>query len=266
MRTVIVIPARLAALRLPNKPLAALGGLPLVVRVARQAERVVPGVDAVVIATGDGSIADAARAHGVEVVLTSGAHASGTDRVAEAAAGLDAEVIVNLQGDEPFVDPRDLRRVIDLLAEDPGADIATLERPIADDREWRDPDVVKVVSAGGRALYFTRAPIPHDRSGAGDVGPCRAHVGVYAYRAAALARVAQAPVDPLEAREGLEQLRALALGMRIAVAPAGGEQSRAIDNEADLAWARERVERLGEDAFPSPARNIAEPRVRRVAP
>lgn len=251
-RTVIVIPARLAALRLPNKPLAVLGGLPLVVRVAQQAQKC-PDTDAVLVAADDPLIIDAVTSHGIDAVLTDPTHTTGTDRVAEVARDLAVEIVINLQADEPFIDPRDLRALIDELATGPG-EIATLRRPIADSQELRDPNVVKVVCDDrGRALDFSRAPIPFDAldHGNGDgAGVAFAHLGVYAYRKQALIRVAAAPVHPREVSERLEQLRALALGIDIRVCVAQ-TATRGIDTHEDLEWAQERVSRLGESAFPN---------------
>lgn len=248
MRSVIVIPARLAASRLPNKPLAVLGGLPLVVRVAQQANKcAVAG--SVIVATDAQRVADVAQAHGIEAVLTRPEHPSGTDRVAEVVAGSDAEIIVNLQADEPFIDPRDLDTVITTL-EQTDADIVTLDAPIEDGATLADPNVVKVVKDDhDRALYFSRAPIPFDRDGDKGVTGARMHIGVYGYRRAALERMCAAPVHPLEARERLEQLRAMALGLTIIVKEALGT-ARGIDTVADYEWATQRVARMGEAAFP----------------
>lgn len=194
-RTAIVIPARLASTRLPHKLLAPLGGVPLVVRTMRQALKT-RGVDKVIVATDDARIAEAVTSHGGQVVMTRSNHPSGTDRVAEAAATLEAEWVVNVQGDEPFVDPHDVETVFAGLRER-GSDMATLKAPLTAVNEWQSPNVVKVVTRNDdTALYFSRAPIPHDRSGAGALLHCFRHVGVYGYRAAALARLAQTPPHP----------------------------------------------------------------------
>ena len=248
MRTVIVIPARLAATRLPGKPLLAIGDKPLVVRTAEQAKRC-RGVDAIVIATDSTEIADAARSHSIEVVRTRADHPSGTDRVAEAAQALDASWIVNLQGDEPFVDPFDLEAVVEGL-KGHTSELATLALPIESRTDFESPHVVKVVCRDdGHALYFSRAAIPHAREPSGSLAGLRRHVGVYGYRRDALLALSAAPAHPLERLEGLEQLRALALGMRILVLDAR-TPTRGIDTPDDLAWARARYETLGEAAFP----------------
>ena len=203
MRSVIVIPARLLAVRLPRKPLATLGGLPLVVRVAQQARKS-KLADAVMVATDDREIADAVTGHGFTAVMTRPDHPSGTDRVAEVVAGTDAEFIVNLQGDEPFVDPSDLDTVIQTLID--GAEVVTLQQPITDVDEFTNPNVVKVVSDDrGRALYFSRASIPHHSNGSHAQPGAFRHLGIYGYRRAALQRWVEAPIHPLEAREKLEK-------------------------------------------------------------
>ena len=253
LRTVVIIPARLQSRRLPNKPLADLGGLPMVVRVARQAQRA-PNLAAIYVATGDAAIAAAARRHGLAVLATPGDHPSGSDRVAAAMAQLPAAVdaIINLQGDEPFVDPRDLEALARALEADDW-DMVTLCRPLPEADAWRDPNVVKVTRRNdGGALLFSRAPIPHPRDGLADdrhapPGALR-HLGVYAWRRRALAEQCRHPPHPLELCEGLEQLRALACGYRIRVIDAVSE-SRGIDTPADLAWARARIETLGPHAF-----------------
>lgn len=246
MRTVIVIPARLAAQRLPHKPLAALGGLPLVVRVAQQAKKA--DVGPVIVATDSPQIVKAVEAHGHEARLTSPQHPSGTDRVAEVAAQLSAEVVINLQGDEPFIDPRDLVAVAEML-EDPELHMATLRVPLRSVDQLHDPNVVKVITNNRQhALYFSRAPIPYPRTNQGSVEGCFAHLGVYGYRREALLELASAPVHPLEEREKLEQLRALARGYRIGVQTAH-TAARGIDTLADLERARAYVQALGEAAF-----------------
>ncbi|MEE8409441.1 MAG: 3-deoxy-manno-octulosonate cytidylyltransferase [Myxococcota bacterium] len=248
VRTAIVIPSRRAATRLPNKPLVDLGGLPLIARVERQARKC-GSADIVVVATDDEEIAAAVAQHGGRAIMTRLDHVSGTDRVAEAAAGLDAELIVNVQGDEPFLDPRDVDTVIEALKGD-DTDMATLSVPIADADELRDPNVVKlVIRDDGRALYFSRAPIPFSRDGKFNRAVAFRHLGVYGYRKEALEHMTHAPAHPLEMCEGLEQLRALALGMTIAVRP-GRTTGRGIDTQEDLDWARARVSELGESAFP----------------
>ncbi len=221
MKTAIVIPARYASQRLPAKPLLRQTGKYLIQHVyeracaARRAAHVV-------VATDDPRILAAVEGFGGRAVLTRRDHASGTDRVAEVARGLDADVVVNLQGDEPLVDPAALDLLPELLGRDPGADMATLATPIASADAWHDPNCVKVVcDAAGRALYFSRSPIPHVRDGRPDFAarPARflQHLGLYAYRRDFLLRLAQLSPHPLEVCERLEQLRVLAAGRSIHV-------------------------------------------------
>jgi len=175
--------------------------------------------------------------------MTSTAHPSGTDRLAEAVRGTDASLVVNVQGDEPLLDPAGIDAAVGALEEDPDLPIATLSLPLRDLEEMLDPSVVKVVTdAGGHALYFSRSPIPHVRAAdpreaaamAVARGLARKHVGLYAYRRAALERFASLPPSPLEEAEGLEQLRALHHGMRIRVVALAGESPPAVDTEEDL--------------------------------
>ncbi len=215
-----VIPARFASERLPGKPLLAETGKPLIRHVWERVSAA-DRLDDVVVATDDARIRDAVEAFGGRCVMTRDDHPTGTDRVAEVAAGLDADVIINVQGDEPEVDPDDLSRLVERL-ETSGDDLATLARPLGADEAsvHRDPHAVKVVfTSGGRALYFSRAPIPHDRDAAPDAPPADAwlHVGVYAFRREALLRFAAASPTALERRERLEQLRAYELDMTIGV-------------------------------------------------
>jgi len=241
MAILAVIPARMAATRLPGKPLRPVGGEPLVIRVW---QRVIAlgFADACVIATESEAVADVARDAGAAVALTSDAHPSGTDRVAEVAAQpayRGFQTIVNVQGDEPFVGLDALRGAADLVAGGKfplGTAAAALSR-----EALNRPDVVKVVCGDdGRALYFSRAPIPFLRDPA-DAGErdatVRQHVGVYAYSRAALAAWVALPVHPLERIERLEQLRPLAAGMRMGVAQMTGEVHRGIDTEEDLTLA-----------------------------
>ncbi len=241
MTILAVIPARMAATRLPGKPLRSLGGEPLVIRVW---QRVVGlGIaDACVIATESEAVADAARGAGASVAMTSERHPSGTDRVAEVAAQPEYrgfQTIVNVQGDEPFVGFDALRGATDLVA---GGQfpLGTAGAPLSADSLNRS-DVVKVVCADdGRALYFSRAPIPYlrDASDAAERdATVRQHVGVYAYSRAALAAWVALPIHPLERIERLEQLRPLAAGMRMGVAHTTADVHRGIDTEEDLALA-----------------------------
>jgi len=221
MKTAIVIPARYASQRLPGKPLLRQTGKYLVQHVYERA-CTSRRAGAVIVATDDSRIVAAVEGFGGRVVLTRRDHPSGTDRVAEVAQQLDADVIVNLQGDEPLVDPAALDLLADLLGRDPGADMATLAVPIASAEQWHDPNCVKVVcDAAGRALYFSRSPIPYVRDGQPDFAarPARflQHLGLYAYRRAFLLQLARLPQHPLEETGKLEQLRVLALGQRIDV-------------------------------------------------
>ena len=235
---VVIIPTRLAATRLPDKPLADIHGEPMIVhcwRRAREAE-----VGPVVVACADRAIAEAVARAGGEAVMTDPAHATGSDRIFEALQARDPEgrfdAVINLQGDLPTIEAQAIRAVLAALAE-PAVDIATLAAPITDPAERDDLNVVKAVialapGAGiGRALYFSRAAVP-----AGD-GPLYHHIGLYAYRRSALARFVALPPGGLEQRERLEQLRALEAGMRVDVAlvdtvPLG------VDTPADLERAR----------------------------
>lgn len=245
----VAIPARHASTRLPGKPLALIAGTPMILHVHRLAMR--SGAQEVVIATDDERIRAACRAAGADVEMTATHHASGTDRIAEVAARrgwADDSIVVNLQGDEPLMPPALIGQAASLLASHPAAAIATLATPIETLADYLDPNVVKVVArADGQALYFSRAPIPWDRDGA-TAGlasqsrhrGARRHLGIYAYRAGALRRLAAMPAAPLEERERLEQLRALHAGMAIVVADAVEPPGPGVDTAEDLA----RVERL----------------------
>jgi len=229
-----LIPARYASTRFPGKPLANLAGKPMVVRVCERARE--SGAFPVCVATDDERIAAAVRAHGFEARMTRVGHGSGTERIAEAAAalGLDAEaIVVNVQGDEPLIAPPLIARVASALASRAGASVATACHPIHDAREFANPNVVKVVlDARGDALYFSRAGIPFPRDGGAPRG--YRHVGIYADRAAFLARFAGLPPSPLEAIEQLEQLRVLWHGERIATVVEDGEIPPGVDTPADL--------------------------------
>ena len=227
--TLAVIPARLGSTRLPRKPLHIIAGRPLVEWVWR---RVVdaPLFDRVVIATDSEEVAETAGAIGAEVVFTSPAHPSGTDRVAEVARSdpyRDYPYIVNVQGDEPFVDVEHLTEALGLVREGPW-DVGTVAAPIEMLPEWRSTSVVKVVRGDdGAALYFSRAAIPHPRDAEPaairlSIGPYLRHLGIYAYRAEALQRWVALPEGELERIERLEQLRPLAAGIRIGVAVVRG--------------------------------------------
>ncbi|MFL9825476.1 3-deoxy-manno-octulosonate cytidylyltransferase [Rhodoplanes sp. SY1] len=235
--TVVLIPARLAATRLPNKPLADIGGVPMIVQVMRRS--VEADVGPVVVATDSEAIHAAVAAAGGRAVLTRADHPSGSDRIFEALQTIDPEgrfeTVVNVQGDLPTLAPGDVATAVVPL-EDPSVDIATLAAEIVRDEERTNPNVVKVVGSPVadrrlRALYFTRATAPW-----GD-GPLYHHIGLYAYRRAALARFVALPPSPLETRERLEQLRALEAGLRIDVAVVASVPL-GVDTPADLDAAR----------------------------
>ena len=239
----VLIPARLASTRLPCKPLADIGGLPMVVRVAQRAAEA--GADQVVVAGDDERIVQACGAHGVRALLTRSDHASGSDRLAEActALGLDgAQVVVNVQGDEPLIDPALIRRCAELLQQREDCVMSTAAHPIDNLRDYLDPNIVKVVlDERGLALYFSRSPIPWLRDG-GSAGqpalpqdpPALRHVGLYAYRAAFLRGFPTMPPTALERTEALEQLRALWHGHRIAVHVSDQAPGTGVDTPEDL--------------------------------
>jgi len=239
-RVLGVIPARLASTRLPRKPLHPIAGRPLVEWVWRRVRDL--GIfDAVVVATDSPEVEAAARAFGASVVLTRADHPSGTDRVAEVARREEWRgypVIVNVQGDEPFVRGDHLQAAVDLVR-DGGWDVGTVAAPISNEDEWREAAVVKVARGDdGRALFFTRAPVPFPRDAAPDFasGAYLRHVGVYAYTRDALLRWVALPEGALERIEKLEQLRALAAGLRIGVA-VGEPAEGGVDTPADAARA-----------------------------
>ena len=212
-RLAIVIPARFASTRLPGKPLADILGKPMVQHVYERALEV-PGTHAVLVATDDARVADAVDAFGGRCVMTSPDHPSGTDRLAEVMAQVDAEVYINLQGDEPLVRSDDIAKLASAMWADPAVQVGTLCHTIPA-AEATNPNTVKVVLAtNGDALYFSRAPIPYARGG-GDVARYLKHVGIYAYRREVLAAYARLPQPMIEQAEKLEQLRLLAAGMRI---------------------------------------------------
>jgi len=239
MNPIVLIPARMAATRLPGKPLADIGGAPMIVRVLRQAQAA--GVGPVAVAAGDAEIAEAVRAAGGRAVLTDPDLPSGSDRILAALAELDPggahDVVINLQGDMPFVAPGVLSACAGLLDREPSCDIATVVAPEASPADRTNPDVVKAVLSlqadgrTGRALYFTRSTLYGDQ-------PVWRHVGIYGYRRGALERFNAAPPSPLEIREKLEQLRAMELGLSIWAAVAD-DAPISVDNPSDLERARE---------------------------
>ena len=233
MSIVAVIPARYASSRLPGKPLLAETGRPLIQHVVEAAARSVR-LDRVLVATDDERIARVVRGFGGEVVMTKPDHPSGTDRVAEVAAAIpNARIIVNVQGDEPELSPNAIDEVVDRLRDDRDAPMATLATPILDDSVFLDPSCVKVVASRGRALYFSRSPIPHHRDGLPAGHPLGLlHLGLYAYRRDFLLDLAKRPPSPLEQAEKLEQLRVLEAGHPIALGVVD-EPSIGIDTPED---------------------------------
>jgi 3-deoxy-manno-octulosonate cytidylyltransferase (CMP-KDO synthetase) len=239
-----VIPARFSSTRLPGKALVEIEDVPMVVRVWRQTARA-RALSRVVVATDDERVARAVSAAGGEAMMTSPAHQSGTDRIAEVAAKVPADIYLNVQGDLPFIDPADLDALAAPMRAEEGIAMATLATPILDAAEWHNPNVVKVVCDGrGDALYFSRAPIPWPRDGSAPPAQSRRHIGVYAYRRDFLLRFARLEPGVLEALEKLEQLRALERGFRIRVV-ASVAPSLEVDTAEDLTRAREHARRLG---------------------
>lgn len=233
----VVIPARHGSTRFPGKPLALLAGRPMIRHVHERA--VAGGASAVIVATDDERIATVAGAFGADVAMTGAHHASGTERIAEVARQrrwAAEDIVVNLQGDSPLMPPECIGQVAALLAEHPSAAIATLCTPVAGEEEYRNPNVVKVVmDVTGRALYFSRAPIPCVAHGAASTPEAWRHLGIYAYRVGHLQALSAAPPCQLEAVEKLEQLRALWLGLEIRVAAARAAPGPDVDVPADVA-------------------------------
>jgi 3-deoxy-manno-octulosonate cytidylyltransferase (CMP-KDO synthetase) len=256
---VVVIPARYASTRLPGKPLLDIGGQPMIARVVERAR--LTTASGVYVATDHDDIAAAARACGCEVVMTRTDHASGTDRLAEVAALLgfdDNQIVVNVQGDEPLMDPAVVNAVAALLEGDAAAVVATAAHPIRSAADFFNPNVVKVVcDAHGCALYFSRAPIPYARDAFAQAGarpaagdllpdglPALRHIGLYAYRAGFLHRYSALPAAPIEHFEALEQLRVLWSGQRIRVAVMDRAPEAGVDTPADLARVRTTFDRM----------------------
>lgn len=241
----VIIPARLGSTRLPDKPLADIGGQPMVVRVAQRAAR--SAAHSVHVATDSPRIAEACAAHGVAAILTRSDHPTGTDRLAEACERLalpDDALVVNVQGDEPLIDPGLIDTVAALALSRPDCAITTAAHPLDDAADWLNPNVVKVVTdAAGNALLFSRAPIPCWRDAPGATAlpaeprPLR-HIGLYAYRAGFLRRFPGLAPAPIERCEALEQLRALWHGERIAVREVAHGPPPGVDTADDLARVR----------------------------
>jgi len=212
---VAVIPARFASTRFPGKPLADIDGRPMIEHVYRRAAAS-PLVSRVIVATDDLRIATTVSDFGGKVRLTKATHETGTDRLAEVAATLDCDVVVNVQGDEPLIDPRAIGELVAPFVSDPGVQMTTLFRRIHDVADLNNPNIAKVViDRGGYAMYFSRAPIPHRRDPRGGWPPLYRHIGLYGYRRSALMVLATLEPTPLERAESLEQLRALEHGIRI---------------------------------------------------
>jgi 3-deoxy-manno-octulosonate cytidylyltransferase (CMP-KDO synthetase) len=229
----VLIPARYASTRFPGKPLVDIGGKPMIVRVCERAAQ--SGAAAVHVATDDARIADAVRAHGHSALMTRSDHASGTDRIAEAARALrltDDAIVVNLQGDEPLMEPTLIAEVVNILHQRQEPSVATACHPIHDAESFANPNVVKVVlDQKGDALYFSRAGIPYPRQGEAQA---YRHAGLYAYRVGFLLKISQLEESPLETIEALEQLRFLWHGYRIAVVISAREIPPGVDTPRDL--------------------------------
>jgi 3-deoxy-manno-octulosonate cytidylyltransferase (CMP-KDO synthetase) len=250
MAVVAIIPARFGSTRLPGKPLASIGGKPMIQHVYESASKA-RVLDRVLVATDDRRIEAAVKKFGGEAIMTSKHHASGTDRLAEVARKLKADLLVNVQGDLPFIHADTITRAVGPLRRDRKIQMGTVCSPIYDEREWRSPNVVKVLmDRAGFALYFTRAPVPYVRDATIDLGhgttTKRAdqrlwgyrHLGLYVYRREFLLKFARLRPTPLEQIESLEQLRAMAYGFRIHVAQVD-EQSVEVDTAEDLKRATE---------------------------
>lgn len=250
MATTVLIPARLASSRLPEKPLVDLAGLPMVVRVAQRVAQGLPADTQIVVACDSPRIVRACEAHGVHALLTRVDHVSGSDRLAEACELLslaDDTIVVNVQGDEPLIDPKLVAAVEDLLTQHPQASMGTAAHALESGADFYDPNVVKVVcNAAGMAMYFSRAPIAWWRDRPSDSpialphpAPLR-HIGIYAYRAGFLRSFPTLAQAPMEISEALEQLRALWHGHQIAVHISDSAPGPGVDTPQDL----ERVRRL----------------------
>ncbi len=241
----VIIPARLASTRLPNKPLADIAGLPMVVRVAQQAR--LSHAARVVVAADDATIVQACAAHGVEAIVTRRDHLSGSDRLAEAVAILglaNDALVVNVQGDEPLIDPALIDAVAQTLAQAPEAAMASAACAITRTDELHNPNAVKVVLAkNGHALYFSRSLLPYPREAAPAAAhPALRHIGIYAYRAGFIQQFTQLEPAPLERIESLEQLRALWHGYAIAMHISPTEPAAGVDTPEDLARVRQHLQ------------------------
>lgn len=234
---VAIIPARYQSSRLPGKALADIGGHPMIEHVYRRA-LAARGITSVIVATDDRRIADAVAAFGGDVRMTSADHPSGTDRLAEVAAALACDIVVNVQGDEPLIDPQMIEEALAPMIADRELEMSTLRRRIEDSSELQNPNVTKVVvDQDGFALYFSRAPIPFTRSGS-EPAPAWRHVGLYVYRRDCLLRLAALPATAMERAEALEQLRAIENGIRIKTIETAHD-SIGVDTPDDLARVRQ---------------------------
>jgi 3-deoxy-manno-octulosonate cytidylyltransferase (CMP-KDO synthetase) len=236
---VAVIPARYHSTRLPGKPLIDLAGRPMIVRVLERVQ-VTPGLHSVLVATDDSRVYDAVTAHGGTCVMTRSDHQSGTDRLAEVAESLTCDLVVNIQGDEPLIEPAMITAALSPFTSDPSIEMSTLCRRFEHEDEFTSPNVVKaVVSQDGFALYFSRAPVPYHRATANAGQPSHAfkHIGLYVYRRTTLVRLASLPPSPLERTESLEQLRALEHGIRIRAVETRLD-SIGVDTDADVVRVR----------------------------
>jgi 3-deoxy-manno-octulosonate cytidylyltransferase (CMP-KDO synthetase) len=238
LEVVAVIPARFASTRFPGKPLADIDGRTMIEHVYRRAA-LAPGISRVIVATDDLRIATKVAEFGGNVKLTKVTHRTGTDRLAEVVSSLDCDVVVNVQGDEPLIDPRAIAEALRPF-EDPAISMTTLYRRIENPLDLTNPNIVKVVlDRAGFAMYFSRAPVPYARDPRGGWPPLYRHIGLYAYRRSALLVLASLDETPLERAEGLEQLRALEHGIRVRAVETAYD-SIGVDTPADL----EQVRRL----------------------
>lgn len=243
MKTVIVIPARYGSTRFPGKPLALIDGTPVIEHVWRKAVKS-RTAERIIVATDDRRIYEAVTGFGGECYMTSARHRSGSDRIGEVAGRIEADVIVNVQGDEPFIDPDVIDAVVHVMQAENPPDVSTAAVPILDEGQYSDPDVVKVVmDRDGNALYFSRSPIPFGwESG---TGSSMRHLGLYAYSKEALIRFVSLSPGHLERAENLEQLRALENGMRIAVVKVDSkDKCIGIDRPEDIDRAERKILRM----------------------
>lgn len=238
---VAVIPARYGSTRFPGKPLAMVAGKPLIQRVWERAGQA-GSISRVIVATDDNRIREAVEGFGGEAMMTRSDHPSGSDRLGEVAEAVQADVIVNVQGDEPLIDPAVIDRVVAPFSSNDAPDIVTAATAITSDGEYRSPDVVKVVVDGsGYALYFSRSPVPHSIDAGGWPEALR-HIGIYAYDRRALLRFVSLPQGRLERVESLEQLRALENGMRIKVVNVAGHAGIGVDRPEDIKRVEKKLE------------------------